>query len=196
MPLLIIVTGHPCTGKTTLAQHIGDKFSLPLISRDAIKEPLFDVLGWSDRTWSRKLGGATFAVMYEMLGSLLRARVSCIVESNFDVEIASAKFRTLNQRFPFKPFQVVCVTQSQVLLERFRHRDETGERHPGHVDHLGYDEIRERLLQGDHGSLDIGGQVLTIDTTDFDAIDYHELYMHISKNLGNESPIPDEHQDS
>ena len=55
-PLLIVVTGAPCAGKTTLARRIAETFRLPLIAKDDIKESLFDSLGWKDREWSKQLG--------------------------------------------------------------------------------------------------------------------------------------------
>jgi shikimate kinase len=46
---LIIISGLPCTGKTTLGRKLAQDLSLPLICRDSIKESLFDSLGYSDR---------------------------------------------------------------------------------------------------------------------------------------------------
>ncbi|WP_425432548.1 AAA family ATPase [Hydrococcus rivularis] len=43
--LLILISGLPCTGKTTLARKIAQKLQLPLVCRDDIKESLFDSLG-------------------------------------------------------------------------------------------------------------------------------------------------------
>ena len=53
---LVVVAGPPGTGKTTLAAKIAEDFRLPLITKDGIKESLFDSLGTGDREWSRKLG--------------------------------------------------------------------------------------------------------------------------------------------
>ena len=39
--LLILIYGFSCTGKTTLAKKIAKRYSLPLISRDDIKESLY-----------------------------------------------------------------------------------------------------------------------------------------------------------
>lgn len=46
---LIIITGLPGTGKTTLGRKLAEEFRLPFISKDDIKEFLFDNLGWKDR---------------------------------------------------------------------------------------------------------------------------------------------------
>ncbi len=82
-PFIIIVTGAPCTGKTTLAQWLADQLHLPLLCKDAIKELLFDELGWSDRAWSRKLGKASITLLFSLIEVQLRAGQSFIAESNF-----------------------------------------------------------------------------------------------------------------
>jgi len=54
-PLLIIISGPPGTGKTTLGKRMANELHLPFVNKDSIKELLFDHLGWHDRAWSRKL---------------------------------------------------------------------------------------------------------------------------------------------
>ncbi len=83
LPLVIVVNGLPATGKTTLARRLADDFRLPLLAKDAIKETLFETLGWGDRAWSRRLGTATMALLYLLLEEHLRAGQPCIVECNF-----------------------------------------------------------------------------------------------------------------
>ena len=43
--LLIIINGAPCTGKTTLGRKLAKQLCLPFLSKDGIKEVLFDTLG-------------------------------------------------------------------------------------------------------------------------------------------------------
>jgi predicted kinase len=82
-PLLVVVTGPPASGKSTIAHALSKRLGLPLIAKDEIKESLFDALGVGDVDWSSRLGAATFEIQMVVLGELLRTRVSVIVESNF-----------------------------------------------------------------------------------------------------------------
>ncbi len=59
-PLLVVVTGPPAAGKTTIAREIARRLHLPLIAKDTIKEALFDGLGTGDLAWSQRLGTATY----------------------------------------------------------------------------------------------------------------------------------------
>jgi len=43
-PLLIVVTGMPSSGKTTVAEDLSRRLQLPLIAKDTIKESLYDTL--------------------------------------------------------------------------------------------------------------------------------------------------------
>src|SRR4051794_10844242 len=44
-PLAVVVSGIPASGKTTLARQLALALELPLVSKDVIKEALFDALG-------------------------------------------------------------------------------------------------------------------------------------------------------
>lgn len=175
-PVLLIVTGAPGTGKTTLARRIAQEFHLPLIAKDDIKESLFDSLGWKDRAWSQQLGRATMRLLFYFVETQLAAERSCIVESNFRAELATTEFRALQARHDFVPLQIVLKCERDALIQRFRARSNSDARHPGHVDHLSSEEELADILTRDYGALDIGGPVIEIDTTDFGKIDYAELF--------------------
>ena len=182
-PLLILVTGAPCAGKTTLARHIADKFRLPLIAKDDIKETLFDWLGWKDREWSKQLGRATMRLLFYFVESQLAAGHSCIVESNFRAEMAAAEFRALQAKHDFVSVQVVLKCERDVLVQRIRARWDLGKRHPGHVDNLVSNEELAMILNSDFQAMDLGGHVIEIDTTDFDKIDYAGLFRAIESAI-------------
>ena len=52
----ILVTGIPAAGKSTMAKVMSEKLKLPVISKDTIKELLFDNVGFQSRAEKVKLG--------------------------------------------------------------------------------------------------------------------------------------------
>ena len=59
-----------------------------------------------------------------------------------------------------------------MLRGRYRARAESGERHPGHLDDVLAAEFDPEERRRRHASLEIGGRVVRVNTTDFGTIDY------------------------
>jgi len=179
-PLLIIVSGPPCSGKTSLGLRLAQEFRLPFIYKDGIKERLFDHFGWQDREWSKKLGAATYNLLYYFVATQLAAGRSHIVESNFAAQAATGEFLALQQKYGFESFQIQCYTEGAVLLARAMARAVSGQRHAGHDDGaMSQGELRPILLRGRLDKLEIGGHYYELDTTDFASIDYSALFAAI-----------------
>ena len=186
-PSLVIVTGPPASGKTTLGRALARKLSMPFLYKDGIKETLFDTLGWSDRAWSRKLGVATYALLFHLLEMELAAGRSLVVESNFDAERSGPSFLALRERYDFRPVQVCCVADGAVLLERCRSRATSDERHPGHDDLGHIAELEPILLRGRLDPLPLDGPIIEVDTTNFALIDIEAILQQVVQALGDES---------
>jgi hypothetical protein len=91
-------------------------------------------LGIGTTAWSRQLSAAAWGILYQHVENLLRAKVSFIVESNFDPKYANDHWRTLKQDYNFHLVQIRCTTDAITLLQRYCQRIECGQRHQGHVD--------------------------------------------------------------
>jgi len=182
IPTMILVSGLSCTGKSTLAEKISEKFSLPYFSKDMFKELLFDKLGYSDREWSKKLGGASYAALYKIAENLLKTGQSFVLESNFKPEIDGQELFNLQKKYPFRAIEILCFADGKILFERFKKRAESGLRHPGHVDHLCYEEQKKVLMTGRAEPMRLG-ELIEVETTDLDKVDYGEILGRIEKIL-------------
>ena len=183
MAWLIIVTGLPATGKSTLATWLGKQLAIPFIHKDAIKEILFDVLGWSDRAWSQKIGAASIELLYYFAQMSLMAGKSIIIENTFRPDLASAKLSALARQANAGTIQIICRASTEVVYQRFQQRAEAGLRHPGHVDRQVLDEpkvsLDDRPLR-----LDMDGEVIEIDTTDFSTVCYESILAQVKAIMG------------
>lgn len=186
-PLLIVVSGPPSSGKSTLAQRISGENNLPLISKDAIKESLFDTLGTQDRAWKTKLSEASSQIMFQTAESILQAGQSAVIENNFQPRYPYAEwFRRVQENYDMNLLHVHCTADTEVLLSRFRQRAGSEGRHPGHMDGNGEHMLRKQLADGDFEDLAIEGKVINIDTSDLNAIPYDKVNAEIQKGLGKE----------
>lgn len=178
-PLLVVVSGHPGSGKSTLAGALGDCLSLPVFTKDTVKEILFDVLGTGDRTWSQRLGAAALAVLTNEAAAVLGAGGSVVVEANFDPVRATPELLAVLDRTGAAAASVVVHAPPEVLVQRYRERADTGERHPGHLDELLFEELVERSrhryvppdlpgprLEVDTGQADVGPEELAAELRD------------------------------
>ena len=165
-PLLLLISGPPCAGKTTLGTWLAQEVRLPLFYKDGFKELLFDTLGWGDRQWSRQLGGASMALLWHVLERELVAGRSVIGESNFRPELDGPRLQALRARYGFRLLEVHCTAPHSVLLARLAQRATSGARHPGHLEQLQQEEVRANLQAGVWGPLSSGEELLTLDTSD------------------------------
>src|SRR5207302_10807458 len=72
-PLVLIVTGPPASGKTTIGRPLARALALPFLSKDLFEEILFDSLASSDREWSRRIGLASMQLLFRCAEVLLEA---------------------------------------------------------------------------------------------------------------------------
>jgi predicted kinase len=184
----MIVSGVSGTGKTTLARRLSTHFALPLVSKDMIKEELANVLGCADLLESIKLGRASIALMYRFAEAILKTHHSCIIESVFHPEISTQDLISLQDRCPFLALQIHCKAEIPIIVERWKQRLESGERHACHMDNVRIPDLINRLEQ-EQSQLElqptplIHGHLIELDTTNLETIDYEQLFSRIRNIL-------------
>ena len=180
MPSIIVVTGLPCTGKTTLSRWLACQLHFPLIHKDGIKEILFDTLGWGDVDWSKRLSGASVELFFHIAEAVLVGGSSLILESNFDPQLALPRFRQLEECSGTGIIQVCCTASIETILQRFQAR--SGSRHPGHGDDLYLQEFKTRVKQNRPMAMEIG-TLIEVDTTDFQQVAYEHILELVKAHL-------------
>lgn len=179
-PVLVVVTGHPASGKSSAAEHLGAELGLVVFSKDAIKERLFDVLGTGDQEWSHKLGLASILILQDQAEAVLQGGASAVIESPFEAELASTELAELLDRTGARCIRVVIQADPEVLAERYCARFDSGDRHPGHDVHL--------LGPQDFGPFvppDLPGPLIEVDATDH--LDLDGLTAEVRAGLGDEA---------
>lgn len=174
-PTIIIVTGRPAAGKSTLAKWLSRELQLPLVSKDSIREELFERLGWKNRQWARDLGKASIDMMFYFARAELEVGHSIIMDNYFYPPVSNLRFQTLKEQCHAESIQIVCASDRETLFRRFKTRADSGTRHPGHGDQDVLKELYANLASNSSQVLEIGGSVIEVDTTDFAKIDYQEI---------------------
>lgn len=182
-PTIIVVTGRPAAGKSTLAKWLSQQLKLPLVSKDTIREELFDRLGWRDRKWAQELGKASVDMMFYFARAELEVGRSIIMDNSFYPPFSNPRFQALKKQYDAESIQIVCDSDRETLFQRFRSRADLGSRHPGHGDKDVIEELYANLADTASRILDIGGSVIEVDTTVFAKVDYQEILKRVRHYL-------------
>jgi predicted kinase len=126
---IVLVSGAPGSGKTTLAAQLAEALQMNLIGKDLIKEALWDVFDppAGDLEWSRRLGASAMEVIWTLAAQSRRA----VLEANFrpHSDYEKAKLTGLSAKL----VEVHCWCPPQVAQERYTRRAAQVTHHPAHV---------------------------------------------------------------
>ena len=154
LPLLVVVSGVPGGGKTTLAQRLAAELRLPHLNRDLVRDGIWMTDGIN-------AGPATWDIWFAAVQLYLHHRVSLVVDQTMyrglsDVTIA-------RELAPISLLVNVHVVASNAR-ERFASRIGGDVRGRPHVEQLlaRFDEILDDVAH----PMDFGGAQLLVDTTD------------------------------
>lgn len=131
-PTLILITGPPGSGKTSLAHALAQAVGCPAVSRDEVKEGMVAAEPGFVAAHDDPLTRRTFGVFFAVLEVLLRAEVTTVAEAAFQDQLWRTGLRPL---LPFADLRVIrCRVDSGVATARLQARLETDPRRAAHAD--------------------------------------------------------------
>ena len=126
---IVLVSGPPASGKTTVARPLAAALEYALLSKDDIKEALFTAMQGppGDLTFSRKIGAAAMEALWALAPHCPRV----VLEANFRTRSAyeRAKVGALGGR----AVEVHCRVALEEASRRFAQRAREERHHPAHA---------------------------------------------------------------
>jgi predicted kinase len=152
---VLVVSGAPGTGKSTVATALADSLRWPVLALDTIKEALADVLGLGEEGWSDRIGDAAAEIVFRL-------------SAQFPEVIAEGWWRGARRERALGEFtgavEVFCYCDPQLARSRMRSRHDTG-RHPIHRDVINPSILDQAAaLAGTVTPLGLGAALVRVDT--------------------------------
>lgn len=180
VPALLVINGHPASGKSTLSDHLSRDLEVLTLSRDVFKESLFESLGAATLEESKRYGGASFALLITAARAIMVRGLDLILEANFSPVPGQQELLALAQEFQYQTAEILVHAPEAVLATRYQRRIREGTRHPGHHD---AEQLIEQTLRmrEPHPPLNLGGPLWMVDTSQPDRTYYPPLLAALTK---------------
>lgn len=181
---LIIISGPPASGKTTLGSIIADNLDFEFLAKDEIKERLFNSGARTtyDYSWYEKRAKD---LLFDNLRLAIAKNQSLVIEANFIKSDKKRLISCLNKSMYIT--EMYCSARGMTRFSRFVKRNESGMRHKAHYDRRWYTSVFLSSLlsyvgiEWPYKPLNISMR-MNIDTTHPSKINYKKLLETYSNN--------------
>ncbi|MEO7046056.1 MAG: AAA family ATPase [Ferruginibacter sp.] len=119
-PSLIVVTGSPASGKTTLASILSSKINCPLISRDQLKEGYINTLKVTHNQLDKSVDWYIYNVFFDAIDLFISKGISIIIEAAFQDQLWRPKLLSLLDKTEIKI--IICNANLKLIKARFNDR--------------------------------------------------------------------------
>jgi broad-specificity NMP kinase len=158
-PLLIVITGRPASGKTTLAHIISKEIKCPVVSRDELKEGYINTTGIPHNQSNTSVDLYIYETFFRIIGLLISKRISIIIEAAFQHKLWQPKLLEFIDKADVRI--LICETNTELTKTRFNERLSINtDRKKFHGDEQG-----ERLIEI-YEPINVKAPTLYVDTTD------------------------------
>jgi predicted kinase len=82
-PFVIVVTGQPGSGKTTLAHTLAKRISCPALCRDEFKEGYVHTMGGSHASLGHDINQRLYTIFFETVDFVISKGISVVIEAAF-----------------------------------------------------------------------------------------------------------------
>lgn len=112
--MLLLMKGHPGTGKSTLARALAARLRCPLLDKDDIKDHTADLDDGNDRS---------YAILWQLVETQLKLGLSVVVDSPLAYPRLYATGRALAKRYGVPLLVVETHVDATTWVERLTARD-------------------------------------------------------------------------
>lgn len=125
---LIIFTGAPASGKSSIAEAVSKKICVDVISKDGFKIELFEKYGFTSHAEKKKLSIKGEQMMYDAIRKYIDNNQDLIVDNNFkNFDEIRLILKQTNIDIVLKC--IYCVANYEKLAQRYNERISSGNRH-------------------------------------------------------------------
>jgi predicted kinase len=163
LPTLVVVSGPPGSGKTTLAHQVARAVGCPVICRDEIKEGMVHATPDFVAAPTDDLALRTLPTFFSVLELLLKAGVTTVAEAAFQDRLWRAGLAPLNGLAQLRMLH--CTVDAEVAFRRSLERSDHNPLRAAHTD-PGPDEAEQFIRQ--HRAFDrvsVDAPSMEVDTT-------------------------------
>jgi predicted kinase len=158
LPTLVVVSGPPRTGKTTLAHTVASALPCPAVCRDEIKEGMVHSNPGFVASTSDELTLRTYGLFFDTMALLLRAEVTLVAEAAFQHRLWVQGLTPLDDLASLRI--VRCSVSEQIARDRQQQRLLDQSTRSAHAD-------AEHLSRAEpFDSLHLDAPTLDVDTSD------------------------------
>ncbi|MBT6254468.1 AAA family ATPase [Candidatus Uhrbacteria bacterium] len=154
---LIVISGAPATGKTTLSAELSALLNIACLNKDAIKERLYELMELSTLEDSRRVGLMAFKLFLHLIEIQLQRGVDLIIESPFAVPGDNEMLAAWQEQYGLRLICIECTVDPKIRATRFETR-------PRHASHHDTDRMLVDQPMDTSTLLSLPGEVIRVDT--------------------------------